>query len=76
VARDLPELWPASVAVDAHVQAQVLPRVGWAKSTADADGDGSPDLYREPATGGGTTWPSVSGSALLWAFGLDVKLEF
>jgi len=73
VLHDLPELWPSTVAVDVHAQAQIMPEVGWAKSTADADADGSPDLYQ---AGASTTWPTVRGSALLWSCGLDVRMEF
>lgn len=76
VLHDLPELWPSTVAVDVHAQAQIMPEVGWAKSTADADGDGSPDLYQAPGATSAPAWPTVRGSALLWSCGLDVRMEF
>jgi long-chain fatty acid transport protein len=72
----LPAGWPQTIALDLHVQAQILPQVGWDKSTADGDDDGVPDLYHDPATGGAATWPTVRGSALLWAAGLDVRMGF
>lgn len=76
VFRDLPELWPSTVAVDVHAQAQIMPEVGWAKSTADADADGSPDLYLPAGATSAPAWPTVRGSALLWSCGLDVRMEF
>ncbi|MBM4395600.1 MAG: TonB-dependent receptor [Deltaproteobacteria bacterium] len=71
---DLPDGWPRAIALDAQAQVQVMSRVGWAKSAADADGDGSPDNYRPPEAGGG--WPTVAGSALMVGCGLDVRMEF
>jgi long-chain fatty acid transport protein len=76
VFRHLPELFPASLALDAHLQAQVMPAVGWAKDVTDADGDGSPDLYQPKVAGQATTWPTLQGSALLLSAGVDLRVEF
>jgi len=73
---DLPDGAPASIALDAHVQMQVMPETGWDKDVADTDGDGVPDLYVEPRPDQPQVWPTVSGRAVLLSFGVELRVEF
>ena len=73
---DLPEGAPAAIALDAHVQVQIMPQTGWAKDVSDADGDGVPDLFVESRPGTPDVWPTVGGQAMLLSFGFEIRMEF